>query len=371
MLSICFFIGSCDDRSGEWNGEIIRTGGVGVSGSDTSFILMAEFFALKGHNVSLVASSCKENTKVNNVTYLKTPCKYTDILVIPPSDEFLNYEWENIKTLIIWCHMQHTFSQESFNKIIKKFPTSKIVVNYMNQFTKRATNIYSPHTGYFINDEFFAPNPLLDNLLSNQIIKIPNSFIFNTSFRRGGEVMLNIFNKLPYENKSLVLCSSYKDELKDLNNQSNIKILNSLDKKTLYENLSRSEYFIYPLVAPLNQGANLHKDTFCCAIAEALANEVIVLTFPVGGLPELYENTLIYLPFPDISKSSFHLSDYHSSASELYSDDFYNSVVSIIEFLNKNPKYKELIKRRGKELVNTKFNINTIGDIWLRSNIIS
>ena len=351
MKKICFFIGICNDRNGEWNGEIIRTGGVGVSGTDTSTILIAEYFALHGWDTYLIASSCKNNTVYKNVKYfncniLNNNINTFDILVITPSDEFLEYKWNNLKKIIIWCHMQHTFKESSFKKITELYPDVDIIINYMNQFVKDAISIHSPHTTNYINDFVMIPNPVFDdNDINENIVKKSQSFIFNTSYRRGGDVLINIFNKLQYNDKSLVLCSAYKGELDNINNNNNsIEILNSIDKYTMYKKLAESEYFLYPLVAPINEGANVHKDCSPCSVAEALLNEVIVITLPVAGLYDLYKDILVYIPFPDEGKINWHKSGYHSSGSEFYSDDFVNNAVSIIDFLERNPQYKEVIR---------------------------
>jgi glycosyltransferase involved in cell wall biosynthesis len=367
MKNICFFIGSCNDRSGKWNGEIIRKGGVGISGTDTSFIVIAEMFAANGWDVDFIASSCLNNTNYKGVNYYSNKEKRQyDILVIPPSEEFVKHSWNDLKILIIWCQMQHTFKDESFRQFTSLYPNCKIVANYMNQFTKAATNIYSPHTNYYINNEFFAPNPIIEDSIVSVSDKTPHSFIFNTSFRRGGEVALNIFNNIRYTDKSFAICSSYTDELNFLEGSTNIEVLHSIDKQTLFARLAETEYFIYPLVAPLEQGANVHKDTFCCAVAEALAHEVIVLSFPVGALPEMYENAIIPIPFPYETKKELHTSSYHSSGDEFYGSDVIKSVIDIIEFLEKNPQYKEALKKKGRELVLRKFNPDKIIELWFR-----
>ena len=366
MQKICFYIGSCNDRSGKWNGEIIRNGGVGVSGTDTSFIVIAEIIATNGWEVDFVASTCLDKSSYKGVQYYShKQDKQYDILVVPPSDEFLEYSWNNIKILIIWCEMQHTFKEYSFRLFTSLYPNCKLVVNYMNQFTKAATNIYSPHTTYYIHNEFFAPNPLIDDCLVSVNSKTSHSFIFNTSFRRGGEVALNVFNNLKYNDKSLTVCSSYKGELDFLKGSSNIEVLHSIDKHTLFTKLAESEYFIYPLVAPLEQGANIHKDTFCCAVAEALAHEVIVLTFPVGALLEMYENVLIQIPFPEEAKREVYMAPYHSSGAEFYRLEVMDSIIKIIDFLENNPEYKNTLRKKGKELVMRKFNPEKITKLWL------
>jgi hypothetical protein len=370
MKRICFFIGKCDDRSGEWNGEIIRTGGVGVSGTDTSTVLIAEYFGSIGWDVTFISSTCKHRSTYNNVKYysldyFKEESANFNILVTPPYDEFLNYSWGALDTLIIWCHMQHTFVEASFKKFIHLYPNANIVINYMNNFTKLATNIHSPHTSFYINNEFLIPNPLLGDIVIKENIKKPHSFIFNTSYRRGGDVLINIFNKLSYSDKTLKICSAYKDELSFLESNNNIEILHSIDKSTLYNRLSESEYFIYPLVAPLAQGANLHKDCSPCSVAEALAHEVIVLTLPVAGLLDMYKDLLVFLPFPDESKKEHHQSGYHTPAPELYNIEFEEIVINTINFLENNPKYKELIKKRGKEFVLSQLELNLIGNKWL------
>jgi len=374
MQKICFFIGSCNDRVGVWNGEIIRSGGVGVSGTDTSTVLIAEYFASKGFDTYLIASSCKNNTVVKNVKYytmdyLKYNTSNFNILVITPSDEFLNYNWgENLDQLIIWCHMQHTFKEESFKKFSNLYPKTIIKINYMNNFVRNAVSLHSPHTSLYENEYITIPNAVLNDIKLESIKKIPHSFIFNTSYRRGGDALLNIFNKLNFGDKTLRICSAYKGELDKLNYDSKIEVLYSVDKTILYNKLAESEYFIYPLVAPILQGANLHKDCSPCSVAEALLNKVIVLTFPVAGLLEQYKDHLVYLPFPDKSKVGIHQSGHHSSAPELYSEEFIDSVINIINFLENNPQYKELIKKRGRDFVIDNFNLDKIGEQWL--NII-
>ena len=373
MQKICFFIGTCNDRVGEWNGEIIRGGGVGVSGTDTSTILIAEYFASRGFDTYLIASSCKNSTVIKNVKYytidyLKYNIQNFNILVITPSDEFLNYNWGNLDQLIIWCHMQHTFSEESFKKFSNLYPKTIIKVNYMNNFVRNAVSIHSPHTSFYENEYINIPNAVLNDIKIEAKKKIPHSFIFNTSYRRGGDVLLNIFNKLHFTDKTLRICSAYKGELDRLAYNSKIEVLHSVDKITLYNKLAESEYFIYPLVAPLLEGANLHKDCSPCSVAEALLNEVIVLTLPVAGLLEQYKDHLVYLPFSDQSKIGLHQSGNHSSAPELYSDEFTISVINTIMFFENNPQYKELIKKRGRKFVIDNYNLDKIGQTWL--NII-
>jgi hypothetical protein len=371
MKKICFFIGTCNDRNGEWNGEIIRNGGVGVSGTDTSTVLIAEYFAKYGWDTYLIASSCKNNTIYNNVKYykcniLKEINNEFDILVITPSDEFLEYKWNNLQKIIIWCHMQHTFKESSFQSIQQLYPKTSIIINYMNQFVKDAVAIHSPYTTNYTDDFVMIPNPVFNDNLNNNIVKKPHSFIFNTSYRRGGDVLLNIFNKVNYDDKSLVVCSAYKGELDKVKGNNNIEILNSIDKYTMFKKLAESEYFVYPLVTPLSEGANLHKDCSPCSVAEALLNEVIVITLPVAGLNDLYKDILVYMPFPDENKIMWHKSGYHSSGNEFYSEDFVEKVVSIIDFLEKNPHYKELLKKRGKQFVYDNFNLEYIGTQWLK-----
>jgi DNA polymerase IIIc chi subunit len=72
------------------------------------------------------------------------------------------------------------------------------------------------------------------------------------------------------------------------------------------------------------------------------------------------------MPFPDENKIMWHKSGYHSSGNEFYSDDFVEKVVSIIDFLEKNPQYKDIIRKRGKKYVQDNFNLEYIGSQWLK-----
>ena len=67
-MRIVILIDYNEHRKDLWNGETIRTGGVGVSGTEQSFVLMGEEFA-KFANVLIVSPTCIPNTTYKGVDY--------------------------------------------------------------------------------------------------------------------------------------------------------------------------------------------------------------------------------------------------------------------------------------------------------------
>ena len=67
-MKILFLIEFDDKRNNIWDGELIRNGEIGVSGTEQSFVLVAEYLA-KNNNVIIAGKLCKHNSFVNNVMY--------------------------------------------------------------------------------------------------------------------------------------------------------------------------------------------------------------------------------------------------------------------------------------------------------------
>jgi len=136
---------------------------------------------------------------------------------------------------------------------------------------------------------------------------------------------------------------------------------NGVDKKTLFTNIAESEYFIYPLYTPYQ---DVHKDTFSCVVAEAIALGAIVITYPLGALPENFEGFCQWLDFPegvDVEKMQGEALTKDLDGKFTITDN----IVEKIKFLEENPEIKEDIRRRGKDYILSKFNVNKIGSMWV------
>jgi glycosyltransferase involved in cell wall biosynthesis len=127
------------------------------------------------------------------------------------------------------------------------------------------------------------PNVDSNNILKNK--KIKNKFIYSSRPDRGLNVLLNlwpqIIEKIP--NATLVVSCygtfpSNTEEEKSKNiidSIDSIKFLGKLNVEQLYNEMSSSEYWLYPTHWP---------ETSCITALEMLMSEVICLYYPVAGL---------------------------------------------------------------------------------------
>ena len=372
-MRIVILIDYNEHRKDLWNGETIRTGGVGVSGTEQSFVLMGEEFA-KFANVLIVSPTCIPNTTYkgvdyNNIQYLNENTNDTDILILQSDNRyFIHYSWLNLKKLIFWYHSQRVVPIEVLQLFSKQYPKCEIYCNTMTEYGKTFIEYSTPYFLVYVNDTFKVGNPLMYDLIKNINVKEKNSFIFHAGYDRGGHITKEAYNRLNFNNKKLYICGY--DILRNTTHEDNIEYLNSIDKLTLFKLLSKTEYFIYPLVSSKhskngNPPNFVHKDTFGCVIAEALAHEVIVLTYPVGAIQEIYGDHLIYLQFPNNANIKSLQSFEMTFDETLNSEEAILTIIKTVEFLEANPRYKELIKKRGREIVMRKYLPESLASEWL------
>jgi len=372
-------------RSNYLTGDTIRNGGGGASGTDTSTILVAEHLASKGHEVVIVSdelepqlennlrkngSTFQWGTVSNGVTYSNfkfenVENKTFDILV--NSLWFHNYENLPVtitKGLIYWCHMQWLYGMGEIINYVNKHNLKLGIVNISN-WEKSCTE---PIVQAIFNnvkvptERSLIPNPVFDEIitktLSKNIQRKKHKFIFHASWPRGGNVAIESVRRLPYPDKEfhafdyLMVIHAHQDDF--------FHIHNGVDKETLFHHLAESEYFIYPLYTPYQ---DVHKDTFSCVVAEALALGTSVLTYPLGALPENFDGLCHWLDFPegvDVQKMQA------EPLSKDYEGKFKitSNIVDKIKFLEDNPNLKEEKQIKGREYVLDKFNLNKIGSMW-------
>jgi len=359
-------------RDDSWNGEAIRTKKCGGSGTDQSFVLVAEYLAKYGHEVFLSYNNIIANSEYNNVKYiseqtLRGISETVDIIIIASWNyEFINFNWKSLKTLVIWCHYQGfiDFKLTSLFKYI--YPNVKIYINILSEFVRKYLDKYNQYYKEISDKIIKIDNPLMLDLYSDTIMeKQKHMFIFFATFERGGEIAMNAFNRLNYTEKQMFYSNHTEYEINNFpGNNIDLIPLKWSDKQTIFNLLKRSEYFIYPLVLPVYRGNLVHKDTDGCVVAEALLHEVIVLTYPVGALREKYTDHVIYLPYPPGANIEIIEGVDQCSAPEFYSEFVIESIIKTIDFLEQNPQMKELIKKRGKKYILSKRNEEVIKEQW-------
>jgi glycosyltransferase involved in cell wall biosynthesis len=372
-------------RSNYLNGYNLRYGGGGGSGTDTSSVLVAEHLAKQGHEVVFVTDKLEDSlvkdyeekgrvytpgeefygVKYTNIEFDGIENKEFDILV--SMLWFQDYDSLPIKvskSLIYWSHMQWIYGIGELLSFVKKNNLSLGFV-HISEWEKQMNNNLVLHT---INNNdiniksTIIPNPIMDEIINETInsepIRNPHKFIFHASWARGGDVAINAVRELEIEDKEfhafdyLITIADNKDNFFHRHQ--------GVDKKTLFKHLAESEYFIYPLYTPYQ---DVHKDTFSCVVAEAIALGAIVVTYPLGALPENFDGFCQWLDFPEGV-------DYEKMQNESLTKDLdgkfkiTSNIVDKINFLEQNPHIKEEVRKKGTNYILSNFNTDKVGKMW-------
>lgn len=386
-MRIVFTLIGNSRRSNYLNGYTLRYGGGGGSGTDTSTILIAEYLAKNGIEVVVATEDIepglqeefKRNKKIPPSGELINGVYYTDLSfkgidnkvfdILVNSLWFQDYEKLPItitKSLIYWCHMQWIYGMEKMLSFVKNNNLDLYFVNISNW--ERAMNqdsIAFAEKNYDKVKSFLIYNPVCDDVIrqveEENIQKKSGKFIFHASWARGGDVAVNAIDKIDIEEKELH-AFDYLITIHD-HDKPFFKKHNSVDKLTLYRHLSESEYFLYPLYTPYK---DLHKDTFSCVVAEAVALGAIPITYPVGALPEVFNNFCTWIDLPEkVNLHAIQKEPLTKDEDGLFKNNI-DSIIKKINYLESSKRYKEVLRKEGKEYILTNFSVETIGRKWLK-----
>ncbi len=384
-MRIAFLVIGNSRRSNYLNGETMRYGGGGGSGTDTSSIIVAEELSKHGHEVVYASERLEPNLdkkleskglgfvagkKVRGVTYTDMSFsnienKEFDILVSSLwFNDYKNLPIKVCKSLIYWSHMQWIYGLSEIIDFVNSNNLKLGIVNIsnwekkMNQRTADSLLNSCPNSLSTI-----IPNPIMDDIieevLSTNPIRKKHKFIFHAAWARGGNVAVEAVRKLNLKDSEfhafdyLMATHDHKDSF--------FKLHNGVDKKTLFTHLAESEYFIYPLYTPYQ---DVHKDTFSCVVAESIALGCIPVTYRLGALPENFEGYCSWLDFPSGSDSE-------KMQNEPLSKDLNgifkcsDNIVEKIIFLENNPNLKDKVKQEGKKFILDRFNSQKVGNMWI------
>lgn len=386
-MRIAFIVIGNSRRSSYLNGYSLRYGGAGGSGTDSSSIIVAEYLAKQGHEVVFVfdklepALEIKEIERgnefipgklVNGVTYTYIGFENIENLefdILISSLWFEDYKKIPIKVtkaLIYWCHMQWIYG---IGELIDFAKVNNINLGFvhisdweksMNSNTYRhATELYK---GRVFNT--LIPNPILDDVveevLAKKIEKKKHKFVFHASWPRGGEVAYRAFLKLESEVKEfhafdyLMVIGNHREKFFHRHE--------GVDKKTLFEHLAEAEYFVYPLYTPYQ---DVHKDTFSCVVAEAIALGVIPITYPLGALPDNFGKHCQWIDMPIGSDIETMQKEALSKDTEGIFKENIDAIYSKIEELENNPVKKQKLIEGGQNYILSNFNSEKIGQMWI------
>lgn len=386
-MRIAFIVIGNSRRSNYLNGYNLRYGNGGGSGTDTSSVLVAEYLAKQGHEVVFVADKLEpkleEEYKAKGRVYIPGEefygVKYTndnfdgidnkEFDIVVSMLWFQDYDKLPItvtKGLIYWSHMQWIYGIDHIKNYVKNNNLSLGFVHISKWEKKMTGGLTESIKNNEVNTNVqisLIPNPIMDEII-NEVVsstptRKPHKFIFHAAWARGGNVAIEAVRKLNYPDTEfhafdyLMATHNHQDSFFNLHN--------GVDKKTLFTNIAESEYFIYPLYTPYQ---DVHKDTFSCVVAEAIALGAIVVTYPLGALPENFGEFCQWLDFPegvDVEKMQNEALTKDLEGKFTITDN----IVEKIKYLEENPQIKEDLRIRGKDSIISRFNVNTVGQMWI------
>lgn len=383
-MRILFTVLGNSRRSNYLNGDTLRYGNGGGSGTDTSSIIVAEQLADQGHDVVLCSEKLEPQLeesyakkgivfipgkKIRGVTYTNFQLdgvenKTFDILI----NSLWFHKYNDLpvkitKAVIYWCHMQWIYGIDEVINYAKD-NNLKLGFVHISEWERKMNTpvIQRAKTANPDTKTVLIGNPIMDDIINEVLAsppkRNPHKVVFHAAWARGGNVAVQAMRELNWPDAEFhafdyLMCThAHSDRF--------FKMHNGVDKKTLFTHVAESEYFIYPLYTPYK---DVHKDTFSCVVAEAIALGTIVVTYPLGALPENFEGYCAWLDFP-AGSDPVKMQNEQLSRDEAGIFTCTSNIVEKINYLEKNPQIKEKIRSTGKDYILNKFNAKEIGGQW-------
>lgn len=354
-MKLVFILVGTDGRPKILNGDTIRYENAPASGTDQSVIMVSEYLSSLGHDVTVVLGKTDKSVcrgvKYTDFTYEGLINEEVDILITALwFDKYNEIPFKVTKGLIYWYHMAWVYS---IDEMINFCNENNLMMGFVNVSKwAQKQNEWSINLGIEKVEKTIntvIPNPIMveiiDEILKEkQIEKKDKSTIFHAQYGRGGDVADRALKELKWD-------EMYKFDY--------VNPTNGVDKKILFEKLLESDYFIFPLYHP---NGCVYKDTFSCSVAEAIAAGVIVVTYPLGAIPEYFEDGCVFLNFP-------HGTDMEKMMTERVTcnADYMNYTGNIkdklIEIEN-TPNLKKQIREKSINSIKDRFSINKVGKMW-------
>lgn len=385
-MRIAFILIGNSRRSGYLDGHTLRYGGSGGSGTDTSTILVAEQLAAAGHEVVVTSDKLEpaleeEHAKagrhfdsgrvVNGVRYCDidfTGVENRDFDVLVNSLWFQDYDKLPItvsKAVIYWCHMQWIYGH---HELVAYAKSNNLALGFVHisEWEKRmnaniaqtVSELCGTQTATIPNPE---PDDVIEQVLAENIVRKKHKFIFHAAWPRGGNVAIEAVRRLPYADKEFH-AFDYLMAIHD-HDDSFFHMHDGVDKLTLYRHLAESEYFVYPLYTPYQ---DVHKDTFSCVVADAIALGCTPVTYPLGALPDNFGGYCHWVDFPaGVDPEKMQAEPLSKDEPGVFkSEEAVNNLVKAVEYLEQNPELKDKIKLTGKQFILDKYSAKTVGAMW-------
>jgi len=257
-MRILFLVTGNGSRSNFVTGHTMRYGNAGLSGTDTSTILVAEYLAKNGFDVVFAAEKPSDDLinnhnsngnyfipgeLVNGVIYTfldleNVENKTFDILV--SSLWFEHYDELPVKItkgILYWCHLAWIYFAHNIKDYAHK---NKLKLGYVN-ISEWAEGHHQDNIKFFKQylsdvETTIIPNPMTIDVMEEvdelNLPRTEHKVIFPAQWSRGGFVAERAVKALGWE--------------KDFTHFDYVNLSIGVDKNTLFKELAKSDYFFFP-----------------------------------------------------------------------------------------------------------------------------
>ena len=303
-MKILFYIGYAKTP---WNKQVWEKQGIG--GSEYCVIKLSEQLAKHGHEVYVVGDV--EGAWINRVTYINV-----NNLLNKGNERgsnsiaFTEFDWVigvnyinftkvldknsiNFSKALFWAHNEywHTWHEgkelEDKGKSILEDERLKAII-CVSKWQVEHINLKRAETLGYIPSNSNTYIQVISNAIDPNdweninVPKVPNSFIYSSATDRGLEDLIKMWPAIKHAipDATLNVCTSPYSEAWGYNpaHPKGVTWLGALPPKKLYEQISKSEYWLYPSQYP---------ETYCITALEMMLAGVKICSTNTGNLDAL------------------------------------------------------------------------------------
>ena len=314
-----------------------RTTGGGMSGTTTSLYETIKNLVIQGHTAAVVhegdihaAPLCCDGIDAFSALLFDMDCDVREIVSRLPST----------CRILAWQHCV-------FTPVV--FPGARETIyvcpsTYVQRSVPSGAKSIIVSNG--IDTDLFATTVVEEEARDIRSRKM----VFHAVFERGGAVAHRVFEKLGFSEFHI---ASYHDDSHTRQlaaaDPAGVRLHGSLEKADLIRLLTSVDYFVYPLSLPPSSGRPgfVHHDTYACVVHEAMACGVIVITWDVACLRELYGDAIVTIETPPFDNYDPHapVGNYNHA---MHSDHAVESLCEAVRRLEADPAAKERLREKAR-----------------------